>query len=288
MFSESDLFKEKNDKDFQAQTSTASVSRQFYKLFILSTFTFVIASLLIRCLAILYSAILLRYYSINFTYSLFAIQFSSVSQWKWTIMKIFVIHGLGPICLFLAGLSLLRFKAHNWKFRLTLTWIEFMMINLLPLSLLAGIFFYEDFGIAYSWLVQNIYIRFALAIIAIALAAFWHPFWVFKFLKTAGSKSFLKDEKTIFRFIRFCFIYPWLAGTIILLIFASETGITSWAIIIVGMGLIVLPLFRKDIPPLNIRIYKPDNNNFTMIRYLPIFIIILVAIWFLSRIRVPF
>jgi len=257
--------------------------KALYELFLFSTFTFVCIALLLQFLITFQTAILLKHYSISFTYRLFGIGFSPVSAYKWPEARIFIVYGLGMLAFFGAGILLLflleKIKHIQWKIRLVLTWIAFFAVHTLPMWMLAGMFFFEGFGIAYQWLFENIYVRVILSLLALMVVVYFRSFWMNMFLKNVYSISFLSGSKNRQTFIKSCFIFPWLAGLIILLPFVWLHHAWSWLVYLVGLGLVLLPIFGNKTPHRKFMIYKAGNKIFSFRFPLPLFLLVVTILW---------
>lgn len=281
---------EKPVSSFLNKTEGALSKRALYELFLLSAFIFTMSALLIQFLMNLQTAILLRHYSISFTYSLFSVNFTSVSGAKWIPIRIYIVYGIVALELFFAGIIILLFKIKNWKIKLVFTWLAFLMIHTLPLGMLAGIYIYDGFGIAYTWLFQNIIVRVLITLAVLLIAIYCRPYWIFRFLKTANSREYLDDELYREKYIRYCFILPWCFGAGIVSAFALPHLTWVWFVFIFGLGIVVLPIFSKTIPFHEILIYKSEKKIFAF-RYPFLYFIIAAAtgvIWLISLIRIFF
>ena len=131
-------------------------SRGLLELSLFSTFIFVFTALLLQFLLTLLTALFLKSFSITFLYSLFAINYLTESSSNWPDEQVLLIFGTGPVIIttvgFLLLLMLRRLTSVGWKTKLFLTWMSFLMVNALPCGMIAGVFFYEGFGVAFHWL----------------------------------------------------------------------------------------------------------------------------------------
>jgi hypothetical protein len=206
----------------------------------------------------------------------------------WPVLRIYIVFGFGVLFIFGAGLLLVKILQKlgsvNWKIRLALTWMAFLMVQILPMSLLAGTIFYDGFGIAYQWFFGTIWARIIPAIIAVLVSMILRPFWVNFFLKNAYSSAFLADKKDSVTFIKNSVILPWIAGVILLLPFVVLHRDWFWAISLLGIGFTVLPAFGNNIPPRNFRITKSDKaifrRRYPLIKILAIVALLLMADYF--------
>jgi len=273
---------------FSNPTEGPLSKKAIYELFLLSTFIFILSALLVQFLMNFQTAILLRHYSISFTYSLFSINFSSFSTAKWTLFRIYIVFGLSSLEFFIAGIMLLFIKVKNWKVKLILTWLAFLMIHVLPLGLLSGIFIYDGFGIAYIWLFQSIMVRILISLTALLITIFFRQFWIYRFLKTVYSRKYLDNDFYRTKYIKYCFILPWFAGVIILSAFALPHHTWNWLVFIFGLACVILPIFKKKVPFHKILIYKSDKKILPLRYPLIYFITIIGVIWLGSLIKIYF
>jgi hypothetical protein len=250
-----------------------------FELFLFSTAGFVFLSLFLKFLLTLQTSLLLWHYSITFTYRLFGI--SSSMESNWPVLRILIVFGFGVLAIFGAGLLLVKIVEKlgpaNWKAKLILTWMAFLMVQILPMSLLAGTIFYDGFGIAYQWLFSSILARIIPTFLALAVCMILRPFWIKLFLKTAYSSVFLSENNYSQTYIKNSVILPWIAGVILLLPFVILHRDWFWLISLIGIGFTVLPAFGNNIPPRNFKITKSDKTIFR-IRYPLIKILAIVAL----------
>lgn len=270
-------------------TATGPLSlKSLFELFLFSTAAFVFLSLFLKFLLTIGTSVLLRHYSISFTYRLFGI--SSSMESNWPVLRILIVFGFGVFAIFGAGLLLViivkKLGPANWKAKLILTWMAFLMVQILPMSLLAGTIFYDGFGIAYQWLFSSVLARIIPTFFAVAICMILRPFWINLFLKTAYSSVFLSEDANSKTFIKNSVILPWIAGVIVLLPFVVLHRDWFWLISLIGIGFTVLPAFGNNIPPRNFKITKSDKTIFRLpyplIKILAIVALLLIADYFLK------
>ncbi|MEI7982130.1 MAG: hypothetical protein WCI71_10790 [Bacteroidota bacterium] len=265
---------------------------QFYPLMIFSTFVYLISALVIRFLTNLETSIFLRYLSVSFQYRPFDIFFHSVGGGKWNDNRIMIVYGIGTLVFLLSGLFLFRvlavIKKIGFKTRLTLTWLTFLAVHVLPLGMISGAVLFDDFGIAYTWLFPEIWVRLILGLLAVALCIFFRPFWIKLFLRTAYSSGFLHTIEAKKDFILRIFIIPWIIGTLILLPFSWAGHHWTWFIYLLCLGLIVLPLFNPKFPKRNPRIVKSEGPPLLSIYSLILMVIIITGMLLTSLVRIEF
>jgi hypothetical protein len=263
-------------------------SRELRELFLFSTFIFILCALLVQFFLTFITALLLRHYSVSFYWSLFWITFPYYSLEHWTMFRILFVNSAGILILFFTGVILANKRFKHWKWKLIRTWLTFILINMLPTGLLAGIFWYNEFGIAYSWLFQSIIARIVIAIIAMLIIIFLKPYWIKRFLQTTYTTAFLSDSRNIEKYIKYCMILPWIAGTIVLLAFGIPNHAWFWMVSLLGLGFVVLPVYTERISPMGIKIYKTDKKIFPVRNPLIFIIIILLVFWIASLFKISF
>ena len=259
-------------------------SRALRELSLFSTLIFVFAALLTQFFLTLFTAMLLKAYSITFSYSLFAINFLSESSTNWSENQIYFIFGSGPVILTSAGLFLLfvmdRIIYTSWKIKLIFTWFALLMVNALPFSIIAGVFFYEGFGMAFQWLINSDVIRVIIALLVVLLLIFYSRFWQLKFLKASYTTAFLENSNTRKIFLKNIYFIPWIAGFIILLLFNWPFSNFYWRTFLLSVGLMSITIFvRKKRPFRKPNIMKADKKIFTSRFQILYLIIVLVLIW---------
>jgi hypothetical protein len=267
-------------------------SRFLFKLTLFSTFVFVFAVLILRFLLNLQTAALLRIYSIHFQYRLFDIQSSTVDGTKWPVARILLVFGLGYLVFTFAGIwlvyALRRIHNVNWKTRLFLTWMAFLLTSALPAGIIAGIFSFNCFGIAFQWLVWNIIVRIIIGTGVLVMMIISRPLWVFLFLKASPSSIYFADNEHQKVYIRNVLLKAWFAGSIILLVFNKPMFDGFWPVFLVSLGFSIIPLFNRPVLYNNLYIRKSEKKVFSS-RYSLLFIlIILTLIWVAGNYRINF
>jgi len=263
-------------------------SRELRELFLFSTFIFIMCALLVQFFLTFMTALLLRHYSISFSWSLFWITFPYYSFAHWTMFRIYFVNSAGMLILFFTGVIMANKRFRHWKLKLIMTWLTFILINILPTGLLAGIFLYNEFGIAYTWFFQSIITRIVIAVIAMLIIIFLKPYWIKKFLQTTYTTAFLSDSRDIEKYIKYCMILPWIAGTMVLLAFVIPEHAWFWMVSLLGLGFVVLPVYTERISPMGIMIYKTGKKIFPVRNPLIFIIIVLFVIWIGSFCKISF
>jgi hypothetical protein len=240
--------------------------RARYELALFSTLLFLLAALVFQFLITFQTRLLLKFYSISFIYNLFGIQFTSVDASVWPEDRIFLVYGFGY--LIYSGLGLLLFivlkkvKRIHWKLRLFFSWLAFLMVYSIPIGMLSGVFIFDGFGYAYSWIFGNMFIRGFIALIILAVSIYNRKEWIKLFLRSAYSASLIAKGNRRKVYIRLSFIYPWVFGTSILSVFALWNQAWAWEANSIGLGLIVLPIFEKTITKRNLKIFRNSKRIF--------------------------
>lgn len=269
--------------DFKVAKAESLMPRPLFQLALFSTMVFVFSALFLQFLMALQTAFLLKHYSISFIYRLFGISFSSVSSVNWSEVRIFLVFGSTILLFFGAGLLLLfilnKQKQLYWKIKLMITWMAFLLIHSLPMGMLAGTFFFDGFGIAYTWLFDSVLVRGSVALLALLVVIFLRPFWAETFLRSVFSTAFLSDIAGRKAFIKHAFILPWFFGVIVLLPFAFLHQPWFWLVSYVGLGFVVFPVFSAIIPTRKIFVVKNDKKIFHVKYPLAIFLAIVAFLW---------
>lgn len=244
-------------------------NREFPFLFLWSSFLLIIAAIVLRFLHILLTASFLRLYSINFTYAPLNIHFSTVGYGNWSSESILIVYVFANLFFMFLGVFLLRVlkvsKFRNLKIRLFVTWLAFLSIHLLPVNVLAGVGFYAEFGMAFSWFIGNIAIRFIAALAVLVICLYFRPFWIILFLKTSPSFSAIDAFESKKAFIKVSLIYPMLSASIIVFFLAISISSFFWIIAFFGYTLLLLPAFGNAIPYMAPRLVK-TNDTFVFSR----------------------
>lgn len=253
------------------------------ELTLFSTCIFVCSALLMQFLLNLFTAFLLQINSVSFRYSLFAIRYLSESGSNWSTDQIYLVYGSGPLMLTLAGIALLfalkDIPSAGWKIRLVITWMAFFMVNALPCSLLAGVFFYDGFGMAFQWMANSIIVRGIIALAVLLMLLLLSPLWQWLFLKTSYTAAFLGNVDNQKIFLRNIYFKPWIYGLLILLLFNWPFTNYSWRVFLLSLGYVAIPFRSQKIKHLNVRINKSDKNIFTTRYQVIYFGVVLALIW---------
>ena len=265
------------------QTEETVTSQFLFELTLFSTSIFVFSALLLRFLLNLQTFLLLRIYSIHFQYSLLNIRFSSEDGTKWPFARILLVFGLGFLVFSFAALLLVKKlrKIHkgNWKFRLFLTWIAFLFAHTLPAGIIAGVLFYNSFGIAFHWLISNMIFRSLIAAGVLVLMILFRPLWLFLFLNASPRRIFVKNNKYQNVYIQAVFFKSWLLGFLILLVFSLLVPDGFWPVYIFSLGFIAVPLFNKRGVHKKFHISRSEKKIISS-RYAVLFVLVfLLILW---------
>jgi hypothetical protein len=251
--------------------------RRLLELNLFSATFFVFAALLNQFLLTLYTALLLKLNAISFQYGLFSIDFISEYSYnvfllrefsmagsKWSEEQIYFIFGTGPVILTALGfrvLFLLRRRIHaGWRTKLMLTWIAFVMVNSLPCSIMAGVFFYDGFGTAFHWMLGDYFARMITGIGVMLLLVSFSRFWRRLFLNTCYHEGFLENEYDQKRFVNNVFLKPWMFGFAALMLYNLPWNSWFWPAFLLSLG--VLPAVNQTLRYQTIVIAKSDLRIF--------------------------
>ncbi len=266
-------------------------ARALNELSLFSTSRFIFAALLIQFILTSYTAFLLKIFSISFQYRPFMIIFMSQGSLNWTENQIYLVFGSGPLILTAFGLILFylmrRLRKLNWKTKLFFTWMAFIMVNTLPFSIIAGVLFFDSFGIAFHWFVTSYILRGIIALATLLGLIFSSRLWQRQFLKTAYSSTFLDNEDYQKWFLVHVYFKPWIYGLIVLLVFNIPFISGYWPLFLLSAGYLAIPLLDFSMRN-NILIRKSDKKIFTSRSQVVLIIIVIGLIWIAGNISINF
>lgn len=250
--------KEQSGRDFNPLAPAGLRDLSLY-----SAFLFIMAALLAQFLLTLWTALLLKISSISFDYGVFSVRFLSETASgsarlmaaeptvvRWSEEQIYLVFGTGPLLLTALGLrvlySLKRRTAADWRTKLALSWVAFVMLNALPCNLLAGIFFYDGFGTAFQWIASGYLARGLTGLGVLLLLVGSGRFWRRLFLNACSHPAFLEDEYLQKRFVDRAFVRSWVFGMAVLSAFSLPHGGYSWwfALACLGIPAVTYTLLR--------------------------------------------
>jgi hypothetical protein len=264
-------------------------TREYRNLFLFSSSMFLITSLAFQVFENLVTTFLLRYTSISFIYRIFDVRFTYVSSVSWPVEQIIVVFGTGALVSFFLGLLLITVKIKPWWLRLAVTWLAFLMMMYFPLAMFGGVLLFKDFGMAYQWMLPNLFLRGVVAIGALTVAIYFRPYWISRFLKTASSLSLIDSVQEKKRYLLYVFILPWIVNMVLIVgLFAFPLRNWLWASFLLGLGVIVLPVFSREMPLMPLKIYKSDKKIFSMESQVAIYLFVIVLFWLVSRLHIVF
>ena len=226
-------------------------------------------------LLILYTALLLKINAHSFQYSLFAINFISEtasnpfssyylsnSNLIWSEEQVYFIFGSGPLILSAIGLRVLfvlkKSLFAGWKTKLVLTWMAFLMVNALPCGIVAGILFFDGFGMAIHWFISSYLIRGVMALMVILMLILFSRFWQRLFLNVAYNDVFLDNADNQKIFVKNVYFKPWIYGLVILLLFNWPFNNFYWPAFLLCLGAIVA--IDQSLRYNAIYLPKPENR----------------------------
>jgi hypothetical protein len=229
--------------------------RQYYDMMIWSTFAYVMASLFLNFLYTLQTTFLHLIIGVKFQYRPFGIIYltDSKGQWgNWSESKIMVIYGIGVIVFFILGRLTLKLgdilKFGNIIVRLFVVWFSFFAMHMFVMGMLSGVYFFDDFGIAYTWLFPEKWLRLTFAIVAFAFCIYMRPWWLKQFLRLSFTQDAVKDLPSKRDYILRIFIMPYVFGSVILMPYVLSGMYKTWMVMLLGFSLIVLPIVNPFFP----------------------------------------
>ncbi len=209
---------------------------------------------------------------------------------NWSDFKVVIVYSIGPLFSFLTGLILIRVldksKYLGWKLRLFLTWIAFVLIHLLPLGMLSGVLFSQDFGFASTNFFMTPLFRGAISAAMLVLAIYFRPLWLKLFSRAAYSHRIIDHKET---FIKWVFIRSWGLGFLVLSFFASIGNYWSWLTQIALMGFVILPFFNWTTPKLKLRLTKLGGEEIFKYKITPyLYSALIIALLVLAQVLMNF
>ncbi len=257
-----------------------------------STFIFVFAAIVIQFILTLQTAALLKLFSYQFNYSMFLLEYVDETSKPWTEAMVTFVFGSGPLMFTILGVWFLTAlngsNISNWKTRLILTWVTYVMVNALPCGIISGFLFFDNLGVVFQWLFESFYQRGVIALVVLIMLIYTSGFWLFLFMKTAWHPVFIASSENRRTFIHHVFTLPWLQGSLILLLFNWPFYSLYWPLFLLCLGYIAYPAYNhlRAVPDLEIE--ASPNTMFTS-RYQILYMVIgLACIWCVNFIIVRF
>ncbi len=266
--------------------------RSLRELSLFSLVIFLFSALLMQFLLSAWMMILLNYFDIHFSYGLFQISFFSESGAKWSEEMIMLVFGSGPLLMSGGGVALLlnmkSLGMTSWKTKLVLTWMCFLMVNAFPCSILAGTMLYDDFGVAYLWMMNSVVYRGILGLLVLVLLVITSRFWYHQFFKTVYTLTFFNSPDAQRSFFFAVFLRPWILGVVILMGFNWPFTNWFWPVFLISLG--YMAILRVDAPVIRSRprIWMSDKQLFPSRIQLVTVAVALILIWGAGNIRVRF
>jgi hypothetical protein len=257
-----------------------------------STFIFVFAALVIQFLMTLETAVLLKLFSYQFNYSLFLLEYVDETSKPWTEAMVTFVFGSGPLMFTILGVWFLTAlhgaNIPDWKRRLILTWVTYVMVNAVPCGIISGFLFFDNLGVVFQWLFESFYQRGVIALVVLIMVVYTSGFWLFLFLKTAWHPVFIASGENRRLFIHNVFTRPWLQGCLILLLFNWPFYSLYWPLFLLSLGYISFPAYNylRAVPDLEIE--ESSNSMFTSRHQILYMVIGLACIWCVNFIIVRF
>ena len=263
-----------------------------FELSLFSTCIFVFSALLMQFILTLYTAFFLRIFSLSFQYRLFDIRFLTIDSTKWSETQIYIVFGSGPLILSAIGLKLLSVLKKNimagWKTKLVLTWMAFLMVHALPCGIVAGVFFFDSFGMAFQWLVSSYLIRGGIALLVLIFMLFFNRFWLMMFLKASYSAAFLDYNDNHKLFLKNVYFKPWVYGLIILMLFNLPFNNLYWPAFLLSLGYLAIPALNQSLVFLDLFITKSEKMIFTTRSQIWYIAVVLALIWIAGNLTINF
>ena len=263
-------------------------SKSLLELSLFSTFFFIFGALLLQFLLTLHTAILLKLFSFSFQYSLFSINFLTESSTGWSPNRIYLVFGSGPFVLSATGMFLLfvlrKEIISNWRIKFALTWIAFLMVNALPCGILAGVFLFDELGMAFHWFVPDLLARGVIAMVVLTILIMFSRYWQRFFFKASYTQSLINNQENQRTYIKYVFLIPWISGFIILLVFNWQFNNFYWRAYLMCLGYLMIALLdHKSRMQRKPHIWKSDKKIFASRYQMIYFAIALLLVWIVDN-----
>lgn len=263
-----------------------------WELSLYSAILFVFAALLVQVILNGTTAIMLKYFDFSFQYRPYTIIFTQWGGLKWTPERINVIYGLGPLLMFTTGILLWFFLRRNnfiaWKPKLALTWLSFIMVNTLPVGIMAGTMIFDGLGVAYQWMFHLFPVRMVFSLVILASLILSTPVWYLTFLKTANSIHYFKDAGTQRTYLMAIFFRPWLIGLLLMIPFSWPMTGLHWPVFLVFSGFPALMLFHYPFTFQGLRILRSDKKVFRSRFRMALMLLAIFLCWVVRFFRINF
>ena len=265
-------------------------SHALFELRLFSTCIFVFAALLVQGFLTFHTAFLLKTYAYPIQYRLFTINYLSESGTSWTLDQVYFVYVSGPLILsafgFLLLFALKKMTTASWKIKLAFAWMAFLMVNVIPCGLMAGVFFFDSLGIAYQWSVSSFIVRVLIALVVFLLLVFFSRYWRRLFLKASYTAVFLKNRKNQKIFLINVYFIPWIYGSVILLFFNWPFNSFFWPASLLSLGYLAISVLNQSQKFSKIHIMKSEKRSFTTRSQILYFVIAIALIWVAGNFRI--
>lgn len=259
-------------------------------LFFYSFFCLLFSLILAQFIYVLCTSALLLYYHIPFTWHPLLISDISKSWQYWDETKLYLIYSIVPLILLLIGLLLLRQlnknRSFSFKERVLLSWLSFVLINMFPGGVLAGVFIYDGLGVLVNFMFPSLWLRLFILVIPVFVFISTYKIWAKLFLKTAPSTLWINHNKKKFRYIQIIYITPLLLTTALLIL--NGTWLKRWylGLIFGSFFLLIIPIIWRRGLFTNVLLHKSTESN-PRVKTL-VFLIVLLILFFISSPLISF
>lgn len=259
------------------------LSGALFELSLYSTFIFILVALLAQFLLTLQTAVLLNFFDYPIQYRLFGVRYLSDSNLGWTDAKIIFAFGSGPFVLSALGFWMLRvlkkIRREGWKTKLVFSWLAFVLVNALPCGIIAGAFFFDSFGILFSWFNNNLLVRGMIALVVFFVLIVFNQSWLFLFLRTSYSAVLVDNSDHRKIYVRNVLYKPLLFGGLILLFFNWPFNSFYWPMFLLSLGTVAIPTSRRLQGTSKVYFSKSDKKIFSGFFQILFFVLVIAILW---------
>jgi hypothetical protein len=261
-------------------------------LFLYSFFCLLLSIILVQFAWVLLTSALLVFYHIPFTWHPLLIADISKSWQYWSESKLFLIYSIVPFALLLAGLfihrQLNKNRSFSYKEKVLLNWLSFVLINMFPGGIIAGVFIYDGLGVLINFMFQSLWFRLFLALIPLLIFVSTYKIWAKLFLKAAPSSHWINRNKMKFRYLQLTYILPLFFVTVLLVLNSYWQKKWYLGLIFGSFFFLIVPLLGKGWKSIKVLLHKTTESTPRLGTLL--FLIALLILIFISSpfISVPF
>jgi hypothetical protein len=152
--------------------------------------------------------------------------------------------------------------------------MTFLLAHTLPAGIIAGILFFNGFGIAFQWLIGSTVIRSLIGAGVLLIMILFKRKWVVLFLMASPRRVFFKDDKHQKLYIQNALFKSWLLGFLFLLVFSMPFHDGFWPVFLLSLGFVAAPFFNQRSINKKLHIFRSEKRIFTS--WYPVLLILVV------------